>query len=162
MKTKLDYKIYLVTDEHCLQGKDFFSCVEQALQGGITLLQYRDKTANSKTLYNNALKLKVLCQKYSVPLLINDRLDIAQAVDADGVHLGQSDLAIDVARRILGKNKIVGATAHNLGEVKTAIELSADYVGCGAVFGTNTKKDATFLGLKHFKELVQKSAIPIV
>ena len=113
MKLKIDYSVYLVTDTGFLQGRDFAACIEAALKGGVTLLQYRDKNADSRVLLERALLLKKMCAVYHVPLLINDRLDIALAVQADGVHVGQSDLPVTVVRRLLGEQAVIGASAHN-------------------------------------------------
>lgn len=159
---KIDYSVYLVTDAGFLHGRDFAECIEAALQGGVTLLQYRDKDADSHTMFERALLLKKLCAAYKVPLLINDRLDIAQAVQADGVHLGQSDLPVTVARKILGKQAVIGASAHNAAEAKQAIADGADYLGCGAVFGTTTKNDAGYLGLAGLQAIRQAVTVPIV
>ena len=159
---KIDYSVYLVTDAGFLHGRDFAKCIEAALQGGVTLLQYRDKDADSLTMFERALLLKKLCVAYKVPLLINDRLDIAQAVQADGVHLGQSDLPVAVARKILGKQAVIGASAHNAAEAKQAIADGADYLGCGAVFGTTTKNDAGYLGLAGLQTIRQAVTVPIV
>lgn len=111
MKLKIDYSVYLVTDTGFLQGRDFAACIEAALKGGVTLLQYRDKNADSRVLLERALLLKKMCAVYHVPLLINDRLDIALAVQADGVHVGQSDLPVTVVRRLLGEQAVI---AHRL------------------------------------------------
>lgn len=159
---KIDYSVYLVTDASFLHDRDFAKCIEAALQGGVTLLQYRDKDADSRTMFERALLLKKLCVAYKVPLLINDRLDIAQAVQADGVHLGQSDLPVAVARKILGKQAVIGASVHNAAEAKQAIADGADYLGCGAVFGTTTKNDAGYLGLAGLQTIRQAVTVPIV
>lgn len=159
---ELDYSVYLVTDTGSLHGRNFAECIEAALQGGITLLQYRDKDADSRTMFERALLLKKLCTAYKVPLLINDRLDIAQAVQADGVHLGQSDLPVAVARKILGGQAVIGASVHNVFEAKQAIADGADYLGCGAVFGTTTKNDAGYLGLAGLQNIRQAVTVPIV
>ena len=107
MKLKIDYSVYLVTDTGFLQGRDFAACIEAALKGGVTLLQYRDKNADSRVLLERALLLKKMCAVYHVPLLINDRLDIALAVQADGVHVGQSDLPVTVVRRLLLAHRLI-------------------------------------------------------
>ena len=162
MKQKIDYSVYLVTDTGLLQGRDFAACIEAALKGGVTLLQYRDKDADSRTLFERALLLKKLCTVYKVPLLINDRLDIALAVQADGVHVGQSDLPVAVVRRLLGGQAVIGASAHNAEEARQALADGADYLGCGAVFGTTTKTDAGYLGLEGLQSIRQATAAPIV
>ena len=128
MKQEIDYSVYLVTDTGFLQGRDFAACIEAALKGGVTLLQYRDKNADSRVLLERALLLKKLCAGYQVPLLINDRLDIALAVQADGVHVGQSDLPVTVVRRLLGEQAVIGASAHNTEEARQALADGADSV----------------------------------
>ena len=153
MKLKIDYSVYLVTDTGFLQGRDFAACIEAALKGGVTLLQYRDKNADSRVLLERALLLKKMCAVYHVPLLINDRLDIALAVQADGVHVGQSDLPVTVVRRLLGEQAVIGASAHNPEEARQALADGADYLGCGAVFGTTTKNDAGYLGLDGLQSI---------
>ena len=128
----------------------------------MTLLQYRDKNADSRVLFERALLLKKMCAVYHVPLLINDRLDIALAVQADGVHVGQSDLPVTVVRRLLGEQAVIGASAHNTEEARQALADGADYLGCGAVFGTTTKNDAGYLGLDGLKSIRQAVMAPIV
>lgn len=162
MKPKVDYSIYLVTDEACLKGRPLLPCVEEALAAGVTLVQYRAKHADGSKLYAEASALKKLCDKYSVPLIINDRLDVAQAVGAAGVHLGQDDLPCAVARRILGDNFIIGVSAHNPEEAQQAAQDGADYLGCGAVFGTATKQDVAKLGLENLRAIRKAVTLPMV
>ena len=120
--------------------------MREALEGGVTLVQYRAKAASSAEMYAEALQLKALCDSFNVPLIINDRLDIAMAVGAAGVHLGQDDLPCAAARKILGEDYIIGVSAHNPAEARAALLCGADYLGCGAVFGTATKADVKKLG----------------
>lgn len=162
MKPAIDYSIYLVTDEACLHGRPLLECVEEALAAGVTLVQYRAKAADGGVLYAEACRLKELCDKYSVPLIINDRLDIALAVGAAGVHLGQDDLPCAVARRLLGKEFIIGVSAHNPAEAVQAVSEGADYLGCGAVFGTATKHDVAKLGLENLRAIRKAVAVPMV
>lgn len=162
MKPVIDYSIYLVTDEACLHGRPLLKCVEEALAAGVTLVQYRAKAADGGVLYAEACKLKELCDKYSVPLIINDRLDIALAVGAAGVHLGQDDLPCAVARRLLGEDYIIGVSAHNPAEAVKAVSEGADYLGCGAVFGTATKHDVAKLGLENLRAIRKAVAVPMV
>ena len=162
MKPAIDYSIYLVTDEACLHGRPLLECVEEALAAGVTLVQYRAKAADGGVLYAEACKLKELCDKYSVPLIINDRLDIALAVGAAGVHLGQDDLPCAVARRLLGEDFIIGVSAHNPAEAVQAVSEGADYLGCGAVFGTATKHDVAKLGLENLRAIRKAVAVPMV
>lgn len=162
MKPVIDYSIYLVTDEACLHGRPLLECVEEALAAGVTLVQYRAKAADGGVLYAEACKLKQLCDKYNVPLIINDRLDIALAVGAAGVHLGQDDLPCAVARRLLGEDFIIGVSAHNPAEAVQAVSEGADYLGCGAVFGTATKHDVAKLGLENLRAIRKAVAVPMV
>ncbi|WP_440444279.1 thiamine phosphate synthase [Phascolarctobacterium sp.] len=162
MKPVIDYSIYLVTDEACLHGRPLLECVEEALAAGVTLVQYRAKAADGGVLYAEACRLKQLCDKYGVPLIINDRLDIALAVGAAGVHLGQDDLPCAVARRLLGEDYIIGVSAHNPAEAVQAVSEGADYLGCGAVFGTATKHDVAKLGLENLRAIRKSVAVPMV
>ena len=162
MKPAIDYSIYLVTDDDCLKGRQLLPCVEQALAGGVTLVQYRAKNTDGGVMYKEALALKALCDKYHVPLIINDRLDIAQAIGAAGVHLGQDDLPCAVARKILGDAYIIGVSAHNPLEAVQAVRDGADYLGCGAVFGTATKHDVAKLGVANLRAICSAVQIPMV
>lgn len=162
MKAQPDYSIYLVTDDGCLQGRALLDCVREALEGGVTLVQYRAKTASSAEMYAEALQLKALCDSFKVPLIINDRLDIAMAVGAAGVHLGQDDLPCAAARKLLGEDYIIGVSAHNPAEAKTALQSGADYLGCGAVFGTATKADVKKLGTEGLTAICREKGLPVV
>ena len=162
MKAQPDYSIYLVTDDGCLQGRALIDCVREALDGGVTLVQYRAKTASSAEMYAEALQLKALCDSFNVPLIINDRLDIAMAVGAAGVHLGQDDLPCAAARTILGEDYLIGVSAHNPAEAKAALQSGADYLGCGAVFGTATKADVKKLGTDGLAAICKAKGLPVV
>lgn len=162
MKAKIDYSIYLVTDEVALKGRELLPVVEEALQGGVTLVQYRNKNAEGGKLYEEALALKKLCDKYSVPLIIDDRLDIAMAIKAAGVHIGQDDIPCNIARQVLGDDYIIGVSAHNPVEAQKAIDDGADYLGCGAVYATTTKAKVTALGLDGLAAIRRAVQIPIV
>lgn len=162
MKAQPDYSIYLVTDDGCLQGRALIDCVREALEGGVTLVQYRAKTASSAEMYDEALQLKALCDNFNVPLIINDRLDIAMAVGAAGVHLGHDDLPCAAARRILGEDYIIGVSAHNPAEAKAALQSGADYLGCGAIFGTATKADVKKLGTDGLAAICREKGLPVV
>lgn len=162
MKAQPDYSIYLVTDDGCLQGRELIDCVREALEDGVTLVQYRAKTASSAEMYAEALQLKALCDSFKVPLIINDRLDIAMAVGAAGVHLGQDDLPCAAARKLLGEDYIIGVSAHNPAEAKAALQSGADYLGCGAVFGTATKADVKKLGTDGLAAICKAKGLPVV
>ena len=154
-------KIYLVTDEKSCKGKDFYSCIEEAIESGVKIVQLREKNLSSKDFYEKALKVKEICKNYEVLFIINDRLDIAQAVGADGVHLGQSDMPIEKAREILKDKFLIGTTARNIEEAKKAELLGADYIGSGAIFGTSTKDNAKKLEMTELKKIVNSVKIPV-
>jgi len=162
MKYKIDYSLYLVTDRDVLKGRDLILSVEAAILGGVTLIQLREKDISSLEFYNIAVKVKELTDKYSIPLIINDRVDVAIAIDAAGVHLGQSDFPCDVARKIMGTNKIVGISTGTLAEAILAEKQGADYVGVGAVFPTGTKLDAEVVSINVLKDIKQAIKIPVV
>lgn len=160
---KIDYSCYLVTDESCLNGKDLCEAVREALEGGVTMVQYRAKDADGRIMYEMGKKLKAVCDEFSVPLIINDRVDVALAVGAAGVHLGQSDLPCKVARELVKSyGFIIGVSAHNLEEANQALMDGAKYLGCGAVFGSNTKTDAGYLGLDGLKAICDDVYLPVV
>ena len=154
-------KIYLVTDEKACLGKDFYTCIEEAIKGGVKIVQLREKNISTKDFYEKALKVKEICENYGALFIINDRLDIAQAVGADGVHLGQSDMPIEKAREILKDKFLIGATARNVEEAKRAELLGADYIGSGAIFGTSTKDNAKKLEMGELKKIVTSVKIPV-
>lgn len=154
--------VYLVTDDAIMDFDTLYGKIELALQGGVGLLQLREKKSSSKVFYEHGLKIKALCKKYNVPLIINDRLDIAQAIDADGVHLGQSDLPLTVAKKILDPKKIIGISANTVEAALDAQKNGADYIGVGAVFPTNTKNDAVLVPGNIFSEIQSAISIPIV
>ena len=156
-----DCKIYLVTDEKACLGKDFYGCIEEAIKGGVGIVQLREKNISTKDFYEKALKVKEICKNYGALFIINDRLDIAQAVEADGVHLGQSDMPIEKAREILKDRFLIGATARNVEEARRAELLGADYIGSGAIFGTSTKDNAKKLEMEELKKIVASVKIPV-
>ena len=161
-KDKIDYSIYLLTDDTCLQGRPLLACVEEALGAGVTLLQYRSKYKDGGAMYQEALALKELCDRYHVPLIINDRVDVALAVGAAGVHVGQDDLPCRVVRNLVGDDFLIGVSAHNPEEAREAAAAGADYLGCGAVFGTATKAGVGTLGLERLRSIRQAVSLPIV
>ena len=154
-------KIYLVTDNGQLKGRDFFDVVEESLKGGVTLVQLREKNITSREFYEKALKLREITKKYNVPLIINDRVDIAMAVNADGVHVGQKDIPVSEVKRISGGKLIVGATANTVELAKEAEKQGADYIGSGAMFSTPTKDDAKPMTKDMLKNIVNSVNIPV-
>lgn len=162
MHNRTDYRLYLVTDRNCLQQQTLEQAVEQAILGGVTLVQLREKAIASKAFYERALRIKAICHRYNVPLLINDRVDIALAVEADGVHIGQSDLPCRVVRQILGKDKIIGVSARTAQQAIQAQADGADYLGVGAMFATSTKQDAQTVTIASLTQIRQAVTLPIV
>nr|WP_201450457.1 thiamine phosphate synthase [Moraxella osloensis] len=162
MHNRADYRLYLVTDRNCLQQQTLEQAVEQAILGGVTLVQLREKAIASKAFYERALRIKAICHHYNVPLLINDRVDIALAVEADGVHIGQSDLPCGVVRQILGKDKIIGVSARTAQQAIQAQADGADYLGVGAMFATSTKQDAQTVTIASLTQIRQSVTLPIV
>ena len=162
MHNRADYRLYLVTDRNCLQQQTLEQAVEQAILGGVTLVQLREKAIASKAFYERALRIKAICHHYNVPLLINDRVDIALAVEADGVHIGQSDLPCGVVRQILGKDKIIGVSARTAQQAIQAQADGADYLGVGAMFATSTKQDAKTVSVETLNDIRQSVTLPIV
>lgn len=159
---KIDYKLYLVTDRDVLKGRDLGKAVRDSILGGVTIVQLREKHVTSRDFYDIALNIKAITDEYNVPLIINDRLDIALAVGAWGVHLGQSDMPCKIARQVLGKNRIIGVSVHTLEEALEAEKNGADYIGCGAVFSTSTKKDAIDVSIDELKTIKARVKIPVV
>lgn len=155
--------LYLVTDRRWLKkGEKLADTVEATLKNGVTCVQLREKNASYREFLSLAMELKPVCRKYGVPFIINDNVEIAAAADADGVHIGQGDMSIAQARALLGHNKIIGTSAHNVTEALKAVADGADYIGCGAVFGSETKTDATFLGVEGLGKICRRVNIPVV
>ncbi len=157
----IDLSLYLVTDNSDDEEK-FLKTIEEAMLGGVSIIQIREKTAETLDFYNLALKVKEITTKYNIPLIINDRVDIALAIDADGVHVGQSDMPCDVTRELIGEDKILGVSAATISEAKKAENDGADYIGTGAIFPTTTKKDADSVSKKELIEIVNSIDIPVV
>lgn len=153
--------LYAVTDRAWLNGRSLYSDVQEALKGGATMIQLREKDLDYGQFLTEAIELKELCAQYNVPLIINDNIDIALACNADGVHLGQSDLAASEARLRLGENKIIGISAQTVEQAISAQQDGADYLGVGAVFTTSTKKDADFVSYDVLKDICASVAIPV-
>jgi len=160
-EAKVDYSLYLVTDRELLGERDLKHSIELAIQGGVTLVQLREKSVSTLKFLQLATRVKEITSHYHIPLIINDRLDIALAVDADGLHVGQDDLPMLKARELF-PNKIIGVSASTLAEALLAQQQGADYLGVGAVFSTTTKTDAPEVSLDQL-ELIKKSVtIPVV
>lgn len=159
----VDYSLYVITDSRLARGRSHLEVVGAAVRGGATVIQYREKDAPAREMIENALALLDLCRTHNVPLVINDRVDVALAVDADGVHVGQDDMPAAIARKLIGRNKIVGVSAANPDEARAAIADGADYLGVGAIFATGSKSDAgTSIGMPGLIQVARVSSVPVV
>ena len=157
-----DLLLYAVTDRHWLSGRSLRDVVEESLRGGVTMLQLREKTLAEPSFLAEARELQALCRDYHVPFIVNDNVDIALAMDADGVHVGQSDMeALDV-RRKLGPDKIIGVSAQTVEQALLAEKHGADYLGVGAAFSTHTKTDVDVLPEGRLKEICDSVDVPVV
>lgn len=155
-------RLYAVTDRSWLNGQTLYEQVEQALKGGVTLVQLREKGLGAEQFLQEARQIQQLCHRFGVPLIINDSIEVALAVDADGVHLGQDDANAAQARQLLGKEKIIGVSAHNVQEALQAVQDGADYLGSGAVFGSGTKTNVSTLPMQTLREICSAVPIPVV
>ena len=157
-----DLLLYAVTDRHWLNGRTLRDVVEESLRGGVTMLQLREKTLAEPSFLAEARELQALCRDYHVPFIVNDNVDIALAMNADGVHVGQSDMeALDV-RRKLGPDKIIGVSAQTVEQALLAEKHGADYLGVGALFNTSSKEDADHVSFETLREICQAVTIPVI
>lgn len=161
-KKSINYTLYICTDSGLMSSETVEESVKAVLKGGASVIQLREKNVSSRELFELAARVKEITDSYGVPLIINDRVDIALAVDADGVHLGQSDLPCTVARKILGKDKIIGITAPTVEAAVKAQADGADYIGVGAMFVTSTKSDAKPNTRENLAAIRAAVDIPIV
>ncbi|MGB4654375.1 MAG: thiamine phosphate synthase [Bacteroidales bacterium] len=160
---KIDYSLYLVTDSGLTRDRNLLEIVEDAVIGGVTIVQLREKDISTMQFYKLALQFKQMLSKYGVPLIINDRLDIALAVDADGIHVGQHDLPVEIIRKHMPKGKIIGLSVENVEQTEIANHLDVDYVAASPIFNTSTKTDtAPELRIEGLKEIADVSKHPIV
>ena len=158
-----DVSLYLITDRGLSQGRSHQFIVEEAVKGGVTMVQLREKEVTTREFYHLASSLKGVLKSLGIPLIINDRLDIALAVDANGLHIGQSDLPYEVARRLLGKDKIIGLSIETIQQAREANTLDVDYIGLSPVFSTATKEDiSTPLGLDSVREIASLTKLKTV
>ena len=155
-------RLYAVTDHSWLGEQTLCEQVEEALRGGATMVQIREKELDEADFEDEAREIQKLCRKYQVPLIINDNVALAKRVDADGVHIGQSDMEMKNARELLGEDKIIGVTDKTIAQAKAAEAAGADYLGSGAVFGSSTKLDAKPMEHALFQEICESVAIPVV
>lgn len=159
---KPDYSLYLVTDRMHMSTRTLGEAVEQAIAGGCTLVQLREKEISSLDFYVLASEIKKITDGYGIPLIINDRIDIAMAVGAAGVHIGQNDIPADIARKMVGKDMLLGVSAASVEEAVNAAIAGADYLGVGAMFPTRTKPDAGFVSMEELGRIRRAVDIPIV
>ena len=157
-----DLLLYAVTDRHWLSGRSLRDVVEESLRGGVTMLQLREKTLAEPSFLAEARELQALCRDYHVPFLVNDNVDIALAMDADGVHVGQSDMEAGDVRAKLGPDKIIGVSAQTVAQALQAEAHGADYLGVGAVFPTGSKADAKEVEWDVLRDICQAVSIPVV
>ena len=157
-----DLLLYAVTDRSWLGDETLYSQVEKALRGGATFLQLREKKLDEESFLREAMELKELCRSFHVPFVINDNVDIAIACDADGVHVGQTDMESGLVREKLGPDKIIGVSCRTVEEALQAERNGADYLGVGAMFPTGTKSDATSVSFEMLREICQSVKIPVV
>lgn len=156
---KFDTSLYFITDSSGFSEEEFLYRVEQALMGGVTILQLREKDKTTREYIELAQKVHSITKKYNVPLIIDDRVDVALAIDAEGVHVGQSDMPVKLARKLMGENKIVGATTKTVEQAKEAFEQGADYLGVGAIYPTTTKVKTILTSTDTMRDIC--NAVPV-
>ena len=157
-----DYTLYLVTDRQLMSCDSLTEAVEQAILGGCTMIQLREKELPSLEFYNQAVAVKQVTERYHIPLIINDRIDIAMAVQATGVHIGQHDLPAAAVRKVIGENMLLGVSASSIVEAIQAQQDGADYLGVGAMFPTGTKTDADSVSMEELQKIRAAVSLPIV
>ena len=162
MKPRVDYTLYLCTDRELMSEDTLEKSVELAIQGGVTVVQLREKDCSGREFLQVEREVKQITDAYEIPLIINDRIDIAMAVDADGVHLGQSDIPAHTARELLGPDKIIGVSAYNKELAVEAQKEGADYLGVGDIFGTSTKAGTHHVEIDTLSRICQAVKIPVV
>ncbi|MCX7795795.1 MAG: thiamine phosphate synthase [bacterium] len=158
----MDLSLYVITDEKIGLGRSHLFLAEEALRGGATVIQLRDKDKGGGELYKIGVRLREVTKKYKALFIVNDRLDIALAVGADGVHLGMDDLPISVARKIAGNNFIIGASVSSPEEAILAEKEGADYISAQSIFKTSSKEDVKVIGLEGLKAIVKVSSLPVI
>lgn len=159
----IDYSLYLVTDRKLSLGRSVLDVIKAAAEGGVTLVQLREKDLNSKEFYEEGLRIKTFLNRCNIPLIINDRIDIALAIEADGVHLGQEDLPLSIARKILGPDKLIGVSVFTPEDARRAEEMGADYLGLSPIFLTSTKPElANQIGLEGIRPIREATDLPLI
>lgn len=157
-----DLLLYAVTDRYWLEGRTLYEVVKESLDGGVTFLQLREKDLDDETFLEEAKELQALCKEYNVPFVVNDNVEIALKMNADGVHVGQSDMEAGDVRALLGPDKILGVSAQTVEQALLAQERGADYLGVGAVFPTGSKDDADDVSHETLKAICEAVSIPVV
>ena len=159
---KKDLLLYAVTDRSWLHGKSLYDQVEEAISGGVTFVQLREKELEEEAFYKEALEIQKLCREKRIPFVINDNVELARHIQADGVHVGQDDMEAGNVRELLGPDKIIGVSAHSVEEARKAQERGADYLGVGAAFATNSKKDVGHISYDTIREICKAVDIPVI
>ena len=154
-------QLYFISDSTGFKEEEFLYRCEEAFKGGVTLFQLREKNKTTREYIDLAQKVHTLCKKYNIPLIIDDRIDVALAVGAEGVHVGQSDMPVNLARKLMGENKIIGATAKTVPQALEALLSGADYLGVGAIYPTTTKVKTVLTSVDTLKEIVNSVSIPV-
>ena len=157
-----DLLLYAVTDRHWLSGRTLFDVVKESLEGGVTFLQLREKDLDEAHFFEEAVELQELAREYNVPFVVNDNVDIALRMDADGVHVGQEDMAAKDVRALIGEDKILGVSAQTMEQAVLAEKQGADYLGVGAVFPTGSKSDAVDVSGETLKAICEAVSIPVI
>lgn len=159
---KVDYTLYLVTDRRLMRTQTLTEAVKQAILGGCTMVQLREKDSSSQAFFQQAQEVKRITEQYQVPLIINDRVDIALAVKATGIHIGQNDIPVSIVRELIGKDMLLGVSVSSAEEAGQAMEDGADYLGVGAMFPTGTKRDAAMVSMEELRRIRRITNLPIV
>ncbi len=158
----IDYSLYLCTNSEMNNNYLLEDCVEQSIKGGVSIVQVREKNKSYNEFLKIATSIKKITDTYKIPLIINDNIEIAKEINADGIHIGQNDISCSQARKLIGAEKIIGVTVANIEEATKTIKDGADYLGVGAIFKSTTKSDATVVGIDELKKICQISTIPVV
>ncbi|WP_174248489.1 thiamine phosphate synthase [Thermocrinis albus] len=158
----MNLSIYLVTDDRYFQDRDLVDTIEKAIQGGVTAVQYRFKNKSTRQMYEELLVLRELTKRYGVDLVVNDRVDLALAVEADGVHVGETDLPPDVVRKLVGDKMYIGYSVNSLEKLREVEHLPIDYIGFGSVYETTTKENYKLVGIEALKQAVKMTSKPVI
>ncbi len=159
---KKNLLLYAVTDRSWLGTESLYSQVKKAIDGGVTFVQLREKELAQEAFYKEALEIQALCREKNIPFVINDNVALAKDIDADGVHVGQEDMEAGDVRSLLGPDKIIGVSAHSVEEALLAEKCGADYLGVGAAFSTNSKKDVSCISHETIRDICQVIQIPVI